>query len=124
MILFIAYMQEIRDEKEVSDKLKDLKTAKEELNCLRQDIRRRKNAKLLISIKKNGGVSSREFWQAAKGEDSLTQINTLRKKDGSQTDSVESTVKRAAEHFNDLLKARLKSLGRNKTPKSKINHKM
>ena len=40
-------------------------------------------SKLLNKIKRNGGVNSKEFWKAARGDHRPTPINSLRKKDGS-----------------------------------------
>ena len=80
------------------------------------------HADLLGKIKHNGEVNSREFWKAARGEHRTTPINTLRKKDGSLTDSVESTVKRAAEYFDDLFKSKMEDKKKIKSLKKKINH--
>ena len=86
-----------------------LKSAKEELNMLRHDNRRKMQTNLLGKIKRNGGVNSKEFWKAARGDLRTTPINSLKNKDGSLTDSVESTVKRAAEYFNDLFESKVAS---------------
>ena len=40
-----------------------LKKAKESLNSLRHDHRRKMQSKLLNKIKRNGGVNSKEFWK-------------------------------------------------------------
>ena len=113
--------EQVRNDSEIKKKLESLKSAKEELNKLRQDNHRKMHADLLGKIKCNGGVNSKEFWKAAKGDHRTTPINSLKRKDGSLTESVEATVERAAEYFNDLFKCKLGYRKRIKSSKKKIN---
>jgi hypothetical protein len=56
------------------------------------------------TIASRGGRSSKLFWTLAKSAESEKSLNSLKKKDGTQTLTPEETIERAKSHFEDLLK--------------------
>jgi hypothetical protein len=63
-----------------------------------------RNKLIRKTIASRGGRSSKLFWTLAKSAESVQSLNSLKRKDGTQTSTPEETLARAQSHFDDLLK--------------------
>jgi hypothetical protein len=88
----------------ISEKCSEIRVLRDKRAELMTNLTTGKNKLIKKTIASRGGRSSKLFWTLAKSAESVQSLNSLKKKDGTQTNTPKETIARAQSHFEDLLK--------------------